>query len=521
MKKTAGLLFLLTGLLLSAPCALFAQQNEQWRAWNQPVEPFQIIGNIYYVGATEIGAYLITTPDGHLLLDGGFPETAAIIQESVKKLGFEMADVEILLNSHAHFDHAGGLAALKEISGAQLFVSEPDADLIERGGKGDFLLADSAQFPPVQVDRRLADGETVQLGGVTMTAHLTAGHTQGCTTWTMEVQSEGETYDVVWVCSVSVLDGVQLVEAPSYPGIADDFARTFETLQALPVDVFLAGHGSFFGLLDKIEARAANPAVNPFIDPDRYHGYVERGERIFRERLAEQTELRSDVFPWNAPDARSDHKQRFILGGPTTTLAHLEVHAVTLAPGEAMTNQQHPDLEELLLIKAGTLEVTQNETVQVMGPNSVAVTLPGDTFGYANIGEVPVTFFVYQYRSKAPINLTRGQEAGGSFMVDWEAVEFVPSDIGGRRQNFDRATAMFERFEMHASTLNEALTNHAAHTHGAEEFVVMIEGNVEMLLGEEYKQAAPGDIIFIQSEIPHSLRNIGTGRTEYFAFQWE
>ncbi len=233
------------------------------------------------------------------------------------------------------------------------------------------------------------------------------------------------------------------------------------------------------------------------------------------------SELVSEVYPWASPDSGTETKSRLILKGPTTDLSHLEILSRTLAVGERTTEMQHTDLEELLIIKDGRVAVTQNGVSKTMGPNSVAVTLPGDTFSYANVGEEPATFFVYQYRSKAPMDLDRGVEAGGSFMVEWEDVEFVPSDIGGRRQNFDRATAMFERFEMHASTLNEALTNHAAHTHRAEEFVVMIQGNVEMLLGEEYKPAAIGDIIFIQSDIPHSLRNTGTGHTEYFAFQWQ
>jgi metallo-beta-lactamase class B len=288
MTKTTFLLAVCLGLVALQPGFLLAQDNEQWRSWNQPVEPFRLISNVYYVGANEIAAYLITSSEGHILIDGGFPETAAIIQANVARLGFQIEDVEILLNSHAHFDHAGGLAELKRRSGAQLFVSNGDADLVENGGKDDFLLGDTGLFPPVSVDRRLADGDVVRLGEVALTAHLTAGHTRGCTTWTMTVEEGGKSYEAVFVCSVTLLPGVRLLDEPSYPGIAEDFARTFEVLKALPCDVFLAPHGSFFVLADKIEALAENPAVNPFVDPARYRAYVERGERRFRERLAEE-----------------------------------------------------------------------------------------------------------------------------------------------------------------------------------------------------------------------------------------
>ncbi len=291
MVKLTFLLAVFLSMVAFQPRPLVAQENEQWRSWNQPVEPFRVMDNIYYVGANEIAAFLITSSEGHILIDGGFPETAAIIHANVAKLGFQIEEVEILLNSHAHFDHAGGLAELKRLSGAQLFISNGDADLIENGGKGDFLLGDTGLFPPVSVDRRLVDGDVVSLGGVTLTAHLTAGHTRGCTTWTMTVEEDDQTYEAVFVCSATVLPNVRLVDQPSYPGIAEDFARTFEVLRALPCDVFLASHGSFFGLRDKIRTLGENPAVNPFIDPARYRAYVERGERRFHERLNEEQKV--------------------------------------------------------------------------------------------------------------------------------------------------------------------------------------------------------------------------------------
>lgn len=286
MLRTTFLLVL--AVVILCPRGAAAQENELWRSWNQPVEPFQIIGNVYYVGASDIGSFLITGAEGHVLIDGGFPETAAIIRASIARLGFRIEDVKVLLNSHAHFDHAGGVAELKQASGAQLFVSEGDADLFENGGRGDFLMGDTGLFPAASVDRRLTDGEVVRLGETALTARLTPGHTRGCTTWTMQVEDAGRTYDVVFACSVSVLPDVRLLDEPSYPGIAEDFERTFAVLKALPCDVFLAAHGMFYGLTAKRAALQEGSTVNPFIDPERYQAYVARGEKRFRERLAKE-----------------------------------------------------------------------------------------------------------------------------------------------------------------------------------------------------------------------------------------
>ena len=273
-------------------CALFALQSstasgqatEEWRSWNQPVAPFRIAENLYYVGASDIASYLITTPAGHILIDGGFVETAPQIEANVVKLGFKLDDVEILLNSHAHFDHAGGLAELKAKTGAKLFASAADETLLESGGKGDFRFGDEGQFPPVAVDRRFADGEKVTLGGAELTAHLTPGHTRGCTTWTFKASA----FDVVVVCSASILD-YRFVGKESYPGIAADYERTFATLKALPVQIFLAPHGGFFDLAGKRELAARGMGMrNPWVDPAGYKAWVERMESAFRAAVDRQ-----------------------------------------------------------------------------------------------------------------------------------------------------------------------------------------------------------------------------------------
>ncbi len=266
--------------LFFLPVLAAGQADPTSRSWNQPVEPFRIAGNLYYVGASDIASYLVATPEGHILLDGGFVETVPIIRESVKKLGFRIEDVKILLNTHAHYDHAGGLAELKKLTGAKLHASEADAPALARGGKDDPLFGDQFLFPPVQVDRLVKDGDTVSLGGSTLTARLTPGHTAGCTTWTMKVDG----LNAVIVCSTSVLPQMKLGAKPSYPGIAEDFARTFQTLRALPCDLFLAAHASFYKMKDKAELLKKDGA-NPFIDPAGYRAYLDRNEKVFRERL--------------------------------------------------------------------------------------------------------------------------------------------------------------------------------------------------------------------------------------------
>ncbi|HKH43879.1 MAG TPA: subclass B3 metallo-beta-lactamase [Thermoanaerobaculia bacterium] len=276
-------------LLLSLlPTLAAAQADETSRSWNQPVEPFKIAGNLYYVGASDITSFLITTPQGHILIDGGFEETVPLIRDSVKKLGFRLEDVKLLLNNHAHYDHAAGLAELKKLSGAKLVVSEGDAPLLAAGGKGDFAFGDKLLFPPVQVDRTIKDGDTVSLGGVTLTARVTPGHTKGCTSWTMQVKDGGRMLDVVFAGSVSVNPGVTLAVNPKYPKIAEDYAHTFEVLKGLPCDVFLSSHGSFFDLQAKAERLRKGETPNPFIDPGGYRAYVARMEERFRNQLAEE-----------------------------------------------------------------------------------------------------------------------------------------------------------------------------------------------------------------------------------------
>lgn len=265
-------------ILMVLPSAAHSQADAEARSRNQPVAPFHIIGTIYYVGASDITSFLIVTPAGDILLDGGFAETALQIEANIQKLGFKLADVKILLNSHAHFDHAGGLAELKKRTGAQFAAMQGDAKVLADGGLNDFYFGDKDQFPRVKPGRLIHDGDAVTLGNVTLTAHLTAGHTRGCTTWTMTTEENGKTYHVVFVGSASILPGYSFVKRPgypeSYPGIGADYDKTVRVLQSLPCDVFLAPHGSFFNLAGKREALAKGAKENPFIDPTGYQAYV-------------------------------------------------------------------------------------------------------------------------------------------------------------------------------------------------------------------------------------------------------
>jgi metallo-beta-lactamase class B len=264
-----------------------AQYTKATPEWNQRVRPFRIIGNIYYVGASEVSSFLITTPNGHILLDSGFAETVPLIADGIKQLGFKIEDVKVLINSHAHYDHAAGLAQLKRLTGAQLMLSEPDAATVGNGGKGDFQWGDMLTYEPVRADRLLQDKDRVELGGVTMIARLTPGHTKGCTTWLMNVTEDGRTYGVVFVGSTTV-PGYTLVNNPKYPNIASDYEYTFRLLRSLPCDVFLGPHGSFFNLKGKAERLAHGEKPNPFIEGKSYRAFLDRTETDFLDLLSKQ-----------------------------------------------------------------------------------------------------------------------------------------------------------------------------------------------------------------------------------------
>jgi metallo-beta-lactamase class B len=252
-------------------------------------EPFPahcVVGNVYYVGSKQRASYLITTPDGHILINSSFEETVPLIRVAVESLGFKFIDVKILLASHAHSDHVAGHALIKEQTGAKVYVLRGDDETIGSGGKGQYLYKDN-RWKPCPVDRVLVDGDQVQLGAETLVARRTPGHTRGCTTWTWQAAADGKNYDVVVIGSPNVNPGYRLVKNADYPEIAEDFAKTFATLKSLPCDVFLGAHGDYYGLLAKHQR--IGQGSNPFIDPEGYKGYVDLKEKAFRRTLAEQS----------------------------------------------------------------------------------------------------------------------------------------------------------------------------------------------------------------------------------------
>jgi metallo-beta-lactamase class B len=271
--------FVLTG-------SLFAQNHPEW---TEPFPPHRIIGNIYYVGSKDLASFLITTPQGHILINSSLESSPPLIRKSVEQLGFRFSDIKILLISHAHFDHCAGSSLIEKLTGAQYMVMDTDVKEIEDGGKSNFQYGHSREmlYKPQKVDRILHDGDEVKLGNVTLVAHLTPGHTKGCTTWTMKVFDQGKSYDVVIVGSPNVNPGYKLVNNAQYPQIANDFEHTFQTLKSLHCDIFLGAHGSYYGMTEKF-AHLQDGGANPFIDPAGYQNYVAERERAFHSELQKQ-----------------------------------------------------------------------------------------------------------------------------------------------------------------------------------------------------------------------------------------
>jgi metallo-beta-lactamase class B len=257
--------------------------------WSEPFPPHRMIGNIYYVGSRGLASYLITTSAGHILINSNLKTSVPLIRESIEKLGFHFNDVKILLISHAHFDHDAGSADVIKLTGAKYMVMDGDVSVVESGGKSDFQYGDDVtlRYPVAKVDRVLHDGDEVKLGDTVLTAHKTAGHTRGCTTWSLKVSDAGKSYDVVIVGSPNVNPGYRLVNNVRYPEIADDYARGFRVLKSLPCDIFLGAHGIYYDM----EAKYAslNAGSNPYIDSQGYKKYVAEREEAFLAELQKQT----------------------------------------------------------------------------------------------------------------------------------------------------------------------------------------------------------------------------------------
>ena len=286
--KQHRLAFLLTLLSVVALVLVGRWLNATKVGGQQPAEPFRIAGNFYYVGANDIAAFLITGPQGHVVLDAGYPTTARMIMASIAKLGFVIKDVKVLLNSEPHADHAGGLAVLQQASGAKLWASEASADALTSGGDDPDLvlpvrtlvwLGVIGRYPPPRVDHRFKDGETIRVGPIALTAHITAGHTRGCTSWSFPVRDGDRVLNVVSVCDTGVL------ATSRYPRQADDRERSVRVLRSLPADIWVTNHARAWGRYRKFVASttAKKDPVVPFIDPEGYRAFIDAAEAELRQ----------------------------------------------------------------------------------------------------------------------------------------------------------------------------------------------------------------------------------------------
>ena len=289
MRHTCGLLSGVLAMVLAVSgCAGEAPAPAQ-NDWTEPFPAFRITGNLYYVGSKGLANYLITTPQGHILINSDMEANVPLIRASIESLGFKFTDIKILVISHAHWDHDAASDMIKKLTGAKYMVMEEDVAVVESGGKTDFQYGNdpTTLYTPTKVDRVLHDGDEVKLGDAVLTAHLTPGHTKGCTTWTMKVKEDSKLRDVVIVGSPNVNPGYKLVDNTQYPGIAADFEKTFRVLKSLPCDYFLGAHGSYFDMETKY-AKFKAGAATAFIDPEGYKNYVNEREQTFRKELAKQ-----------------------------------------------------------------------------------------------------------------------------------------------------------------------------------------------------------------------------------------
>ncbi len=278
-------------LVLCAAAAPARLQSDEHPDWTTPIAPFRIADNLYYVGSRDLASYLIVTPAGDILVNSNLESSPALIRKSVEQLGFHFSDIYILLISHAHFDHDAGSAAIKRMTGAQYMVMDSDVPVVESGGAKDFFYPND-HYPPAKVDRVLHDGDKVELGGAVLVAHKTPGHTRGCTTWSMRTTQQGKPVNVVIVGSWNVNPGFRLVsragKPASYPGIADDYRKTFAVLKDLPCDIFLGAHGQYFDMLAKLERANAGAGESVWIDPEGYRKAVAGKEREFEAEFQRQ-----------------------------------------------------------------------------------------------------------------------------------------------------------------------------------------------------------------------------------------
>lgn len=285
-SPTRRMLVLLLGLATVLVVFLFRTWKANTGSGQQYAEPFRIAGNFYYVGANDVTSFLITGPGGHVLIDGGESATPPLILASIAKLGFDIRDVRVMLNSEPHMDHAGGLSALQQASGAELWASDASADVIASGGDDpDIIMPLRAlswivgltTYPPARVDHRLKDGDTIRVGPIALTAHVTGGHTRGCTSWSFKIRDGDRDLDVVSACSLKVVLGAR------YSDQGADLERSFRVLRSLPADIWVTSHARWWGRYRKfVASQTAKNPVDAFIDPEGYRAFIDTAEAEFR-----------------------------------------------------------------------------------------------------------------------------------------------------------------------------------------------------------------------------------------------
>ena len=287
MKKIALLAALYALIATPASAQSLKDFLDQLRKkWDAPTEPFRVVDNIYYVGTQGLAAYLITSPRGHILIDTVMPGNTGTTTASIEKLGFKVADIKLMLNTHAHLDHTGGFAEIKAASGAQMVAGEKDKPLLESGTYPGRESVEELKFPPIKVDRAVKDGDVVTLGPIRLVAHATPGHSPGCTTWTMDVKDNGADHGVIFFCSATVALN-RLVGSPTHPGIVEDYRRTLATAGAIKGDILLAPHPEMFGM-DAKRAAITPGAPNQFVKPGEFQTYLAKLKADFDAGLAKQ-----------------------------------------------------------------------------------------------------------------------------------------------------------------------------------------------------------------------------------------
>jgi metallo-beta-lactamase class B len=297
MKTLSAIALALVVCVAPASAQTVPDFMAQMRArWNTPSEPFKVIDNVYYVGTAGLASFLVTSPNGHVLINSALPEGAALIKANIEKLGFKLTDIKYLLSSEAHYDHAGGWAELKKDTGAQMVSSAADKPLLEGGyypGQEDNA---ALKFPQVMVDRVVGEGDKITIPDtqgkgrnkrdLTLVAYMTPGHTPGCTTWTTLTREKKWNHNVVFFCSMSVAAN-RLVGKLTYPAIVEDYRKTFGSARGIIADVFLAPHPEMFKMEEK-RPLIGKYEVNPFVKAGEFHAYIREAEKAFNEGLAKQ-----------------------------------------------------------------------------------------------------------------------------------------------------------------------------------------------------------------------------------------